>query len=210
VLPLNSNLTRPRPENHSSSSASRSKVPAVSSENAWTLANGREVKSFFLHVDRDDPLAGEHDVVAHSLVGHEDLLAVEQQPGDLGLDLLHWDLGQLDVAGVLEVDHHVLLCLGRSTTLADRRAVGPGSPQMPALSGPMYARGCISRTHRRPVWVRLVTATADSVPGVTHRHGLGERGRFGGPRSVMGFIPWVYIGSALRGISYLTDTGGAR
>jgi hypothetical protein len=50
VLPLNSNLTLPSPENQSSSSASRSKVPAVSTENAWILTRGREVKSFFLPV----------------------------------------------------------------------------------------------------------------------------------------------------------------
>src|SRR4051812_18231276 len=43
VLPLNSNFTLPNPENHNSSSASRSKVPAVSSENDCTFAKGRDV-----------------------------------------------------------------------------------------------------------------------------------------------------------------------
>lgn len=47
---VNSNFTLPRPLNQSSSSLSRSRTPAVSTENACILLYGREVKSFFLPV----------------------------------------------------------------------------------------------------------------------------------------------------------------
>lgn len=42
----NSNLTLPMPENHKSSSLSRSNAPAVSTEYAWILLYGKVVKSF--------------------------------------------------------------------------------------------------------------------------------------------------------------------
>lgn len=50
ALAANSRRMRPSPLNHSSSSLSRSNVPAVSTENAWILENGRLVKSFFFPV----------------------------------------------------------------------------------------------------------------------------------------------------------------
>ena len=49
-LPLNSSLTLPSLLNQRSSSASRSNVPAVSTENAWILLYGRDVKSRFVPV----------------------------------------------------------------------------------------------------------------------------------------------------------------
>lgn len=50
LLPVNSNLTLPRPLKYISSSLSISNTPAVSTEKAVILEYGREEKSFFLPV----------------------------------------------------------------------------------------------------------------------------------------------------------------
>ena len=46
-LPLNSNLTFPKALKYISSSLSKSNVPEVSTEYAWTFEYGSDVKSFF-------------------------------------------------------------------------------------------------------------------------------------------------------------------
>src|SRR4051812_26234974 len=134
ALPLNSRRTLPSPLNHRSSSASRSKVPAVSIEKAWILLYGSEVKSRFLPVmpctlTAMSRLSVKTTKSRTALKGRDELFARDDERRDGRRDLVEGARAELEHGTVGEVDHRVTLGTASSVSRLPRREtqVGPAA-----------------------------------------------------------------------------------